>query len=196
MRYAGAVVGVLLVAAAIFGMENPYRWLGMGGLGLLWAGLLVAGLLVLGVVVARTRLPGPSWLPMAGAYVFAALAVTVTCLVAFVSLIDFGGTGSTRVVDVSADGEFRLVMHDTSNMIDPVVALYVESDDGFFAKRAFLGCRNSDSGVGWIDSARFGGPDTVIVEAERRWTLTFDPDDVRAIDTLSDDICLPGLYTG
>ncbi|GGV24244.1 hypothetical protein GCM10010182_53330 [Actinomadura cremea] len=192
----GALVGVLFVAGAIVGMENPYRWLGLVGMGPLWAGLLVAGLLVLGVVVARTKPPGPSWIPMAGAFCCAAAAVSVAALAALASVITFDGGGGTRVVDVSADGGLRLVMHDTSNVIDPVVALYVESDDGFFSKRAFLGCRNSDGGVGWIDSARFGGPDTVVVEAERRWTLTIDPDGVRAIDTLSKDMCLPGLYTG
>lgn len=194
MRAAGAVVGVLLVVAAVLAIANPFRWIGLGDLSWQPVAIAAVGFAVLAVVAIRPGAWAPPW--------FAPVAVSVLTLFSAVTVwlvvlgAMFADTEKIRVVDVSADGRFRLLVHDTSNVIDPVKALYVESTEGWFGRRTFLGCRNSDTTVGWIDSARFGGPDTVVVEAERRWTLRFDPEDVRAIDTLSDDQCLPGLYTG
>ncbi|WP_026404631.1 hypothetical protein [Actinomadura rifamycini] len=53
------------------------------------------------------------------------------------------------------------------------------------------------SGSAGLGSARFAGPGTVVADdGSRRWTPAFDPDDVRAIDTLPSEACEPGLYTG
>ncbi|QFG20458.1 hypothetical protein [Actinomadura sp. WMMB 499] len=196
MRRAGIATGVLLPGIGTAGLANPFRWVGMGGLWALWASMTVIGAVVLVITAAGKN--GTGRLPPIGSFLLAMAAMAVVLLAGVAAVLDIadGDTEDTRVVDVSADGRLRLVVHDTSNVIDPVTALYVESSGGFFARRAFLGCVNHDSAGGTsVESARFGGADTVIV-GEQRWTLTFDPDGVRAIDTLPPDVCTAQLYTG
>ncbi|OLT37872.1 hypothetical protein BJF79_28655 [Actinomadura sp. CNU-125] len=191
MRRTRIAAGVLLACIAGAALWNPFRWIGMDGLYWLWTSMLVVGIVVLAIASARKNALGAI-----GSFLLALMAIIVVHLAVLAAVFDEPGARATRVVDVSADGRFRLVVHDTSNIIDPVTALYIERGRGFFAKRTFLGCDNLDTGGGaTIEPARFAGPDTVVVGNGRR-TLTFDPHDVRAIDTLPADTCGPRLYTG
>jgi hypothetical protein len=188
-------VGGLLVAVAGSALANPFRWIGLGDRSWLWLFLAAAGLGIvcvtcLQLTVARRGL----------GRVLPALAVVGLFLAALVAA-GFGlfrlafQDPDQRVVATSSDGRFEIIVHDTSSIIDPVEGLYVETTSGPFSRRAYLGClsaRTSES----IDSARFAGTGTVVLEGTKQWTLRFDPENVRAIDTVKEGGCARQLYTG
>jgi hypothetical protein len=189
------LVGGLLVAVAGSALANPFRWIGLGDRSWLWLFLAAAGLGALCVPCTRLAVAsrGPRRLPP---------ALAVACLL----LAAPGSAGfglfrlafqdlDQRVMATSGDGRFELIVHDTSSVIDPVKGLYVQTTSGPFSRRAYLGCVNADSGES-IDSAHFGGTGTVVIEGTRQWTLRFDPENVRAIDTVKEGGCARQLYTG
>jgi hypothetical protein len=196
LPYALGAAAVLLFAVVGTLVLNPYRWVVLGDLRWTSPFLVAGGLALLaaaGLFAAqKARQRGRRW--------SVRILSACTAMAALLSLaggmfvVTFRDT-DTRVAAVSSDGRFQLIVHDTSNMIDPVEGLYVQSTDGRFSRRAYFGCFNHDSThpLEWV---RFAGPDAITVKAEKQWTLRFDPEEVRAIDTLPEGRCGQGLYTG
>ena len=199
MRLASALgaAALLTTAAVTATWVNPYRWTGLGDLSR-WSPFPLALALVLfaaaGLVAAgRIRRRAWRW-TVRGVSVCAVPAAALSALAGTVGLMFWDG--DTRVAAVSPDGRFELLVHQTSNMIDPVEGVYVQTRDGPFSRRAYLGCGNFDAMEPFIWMG-FTGPDTVVVKSRtRQWTLRFDPVKVRAIDTLPEAMCGQGLYTG
>lgn len=189
-------VACLLGAVAVLTFANPFRWIGLGDRPWLSLFLAAAGfgmLCVTSVLLAMAR-GGLRSLPPALAAVGSLLAALVT-----------GGLGAflvynvdldQRVLATSNDGRFEIVVHNTTNVIDPVEGLYLQTTSGPFSRRAYLGCLNQDSSRESFRSARFGGDDTVVLEGTRTWTLRFDPDTVRSSDKVELGACTRQLYTG
>ncbi|GAA2429208.1 hypothetical protein GCM10010191_48140 [Actinomadura vinacea] len=186
--------GILLIVAPVLVWLNPFRWIVLGDLRWALPFVVACGLGVLGFAGIRAALTVDGW----RRWTVAALAIC-TGLAALPSV----GLGlfilmfrdvDQRVAAVSPDGRFRIVVHDTANVIDPVEGVYLQTTEGPFSRRAYFGCFNLDAGtpIQWV---KFSGPNTVTVQAEKQWTLRFDPDDMRAVDTLPDDMCAKGLYT-
>lgn len=189
-------VGGVLVISAVLALANPFRWIGLGDLRGLWLFMAAVGFGLLCVTcvllaIARRGWWGLSLSLAAAGLVLAALAATGAGLLALV-FVDL----DQRVVARSGDGRFVVIVHDTSNIIDPVEGLYVQTTNGPFSRRAYLGCFNSDSG-GEFESVRFTGTGTVVVKGgAKQWTLRFDADNVRTIDTVEEGMCSSQLYTG
>ncbi|ALG09076.1 hypothetical protein [Kibdelosporangium phytohabitans] len=189
------VVGGVLVVEAVVALLNPLRWTWVGDRPWLWLFVAAAGFAAVGVSFLLLMLarPGPLRVPPA-------LAVVCLLLVA----LAVGGLGlfglalhdrDVRVVARSGDGRFEIIVHDTSNVIDPVDGLYVQTTGGPFSKRAYLGCFNSESGHSF-GSARFAETGTVILNGTKQWTVRFDATDVRTVDTVEEGACTRQLYTG
>ncbi|MFC5747331.1 hypothetical protein [Actinomadura rugatobispora] len=187
--------GLLLLAVVGLAWLNPFRWVGAGDL-MSFTPFAVAAALALimaaGFFAAPKVRRGWRWATWAASVCVGMVAVLSVMTGWFV--LAFRDT-DMRVAAVSPDGRFKLIVHETSNVIDPVEGLYVQSTDGPLSRRAYFGCFNHDA-TEPLEWARFTGPDTVTVKAEGQWTLRFDPDEVRAIDTLPDGMCAQGLYTG
>ncbi|WP_329094565.1 hypothetical protein OG979_09670 [Actinomadura citrea] len=190
-----SVAGGLLVAVAGLAVANPFRWTGLGDRTWLWTFVGAAGLGTLCATCVRLAVAGRGPARLASA-----LAAVGLCLAALVAagggllVLAFRG-GDQRVVATSPDGRFEVVVHDTSNIIDPVQGAYVQTTNGPFSRRAYLGCFNSESGAS-VESARFVGPDTVTLEGTKRWELRFDSVNVRSIETVEEGACTRQLYTG
>ncbi|ONI91365.1 hypothetical protein ALI144C_01405 [Actinosynnema sp. ALI-1.44] len=189
------VVGGVLVVEAVVALLNPFRWTWSGDRPWLWLLVAAVGFAALSVSFLLLMLarPGPRRVPPA-------LAMVCLLLVGMVA----GGLGllglalhdhEMRVVATSGDGRFEIIVHDTSDVIDPVDALYVQTTGGPFSKRAYLGCFNSESGH-TFGSARFAGNGTVILDGTKQWTLRFDAQDVRSVDVVEEGACTRQLYTG
>ncbi|XVQ11283.1 hypothetical protein ACQP1W_01545 [Spirillospora sp. CA-255316] len=195
LPYTLGAAALLPFALAGAAWLNPYRWVGVGDL--LWfSPFLIGGGLALltaaGLFAAPKARRGWGWAVWAASVCTGLVAVL--CVMAGMFVLAFRDT-DTRVAAVSPDGRFELIVHETSNVIDPVEGLYVQSTDGPFSRRAYFGCFNHDASEP-IKGVAFTGTDTITVKAERQWTLRFDPEEVRAIDTLPDGLCGQGLYTG
>jgi hypothetical protein len=112
-------------------------------------------------------------------------------------LVDY--SNEQRVAAVSPDGRFVVVLYyadrRSANMPDRPGGLYLQTTEGFFSKREYLGCL-SDSGVHRLDSVRFAGSNTIIVreEGKREYSVPFDPAKVRVSQPMGDS-CAPDLYT-
>jgi hypothetical protein len=190
-----SAVGGGLIVAAGSALANPLRWIGLGDRSWVWLLLMSGGLGVLSFTClgqARAT-PGLRRLPLA----LAASVLLMAALLATGSAVlrlAFGDS-EQRVVAASSDGRFEIVVHETSNVIDPVQGLYVQTTSGPFSRRAYLGCVNSESGES-VESAHFRGAGTVVFEGSRQWTVRFDPEQVRAIDSLEAGACARQLYTG
>jgi hypothetical protein len=188
-------VGALMIAMASLALANPFRWVGLGDRSWLWLFLAAAGLGTLCAPCLRLAVTrrGPRRLPPALAVACLLLAALVAAgfglfRLAFLDL-------DQRVVATSGDGRFEIIVHDTSSVIDPVQGLYVQTTSGPFSRRAYLGCVNTDSGES-IGSAHFGGAGTVVLQGTRQWTVRFDSENVRTIDTVQEGGCARQLYTG
>jgi hypothetical protein len=181
---------------------NPLRFTVIGDLAWLWLLILAAGLAALAVLSVRAaakRRGVRLWLLVAGAMGSALGALGALAGVGGIGLFALlGGSGPQRVIAVSPDQRFHLVLHEAASGIDPVQGLYIQTTGGPFSQRTYLGCVNGDADGKLLASGRFTGADTVRVRAEngRQWTLRFNPDTVRAIDTLPPAICGKDLYTG
>ncbi|MQA77855.1 MAG: hypothetical protein GEV10_05145 [Streptosporangiales bacterium] len=189
-------VGALLIALAGLTFVNPFRWVGFGDRPWLSLLLAAAGLSVLGitcVLLAAARGGSRSLPPALGAVALLAAALVTTgvgMLLGYVMDLD------QRVLATSRDGRFEVIVHDTTNVIDPVQGLYVQSTSGPFSRRAYLGCFNSDSSSESFRTARFGGGDTVVLDGTKQWTVRFDPETVRSSDHVELGACTRQLYTG
>ncbi|MEU8122653.1 hypothetical protein AB0C21_28420 [Spirillospora sp. NPDC049024] len=191
------VVGGVLLAVGVAAAANPSRWIWLGDRSLWWALLLTAGLGTLGVTCIQLA-AAVGGLPRRGAVLAACVLCPAALLFMAASILSWAWADEdkdVRIVATSGDGRFELVLHETSNIIDPVQGWYVQSRNGPFSRRAYLGCFNPDSGGDWIESARFTGPGTVELKGNEQRVLRFDPENVRSIDTVEEGLCARRLYT-
>lgn len=190
----GGVAG-LLVAVAALTFANPFRWIGLGDRP--WLSLLLTaagfGILCVTCVLLMARRGRRILLP-ALALVGSLLAALVFCGIGAIFM--YTGDLDHRVLATSGDGRFEIIRHNTTNVIDPVEALYLQTTDGPFSRRAYLGCLNQDSSSESFRSARFGGDDTVVLEGTKTWKVRFDPETVRTFDKVELGACTRQLYTG
>ncbi|MFC5747332.1 hypothetical protein [Actinomadura rugatobispora] len=190
--------GLLLLAAAALVTLNPFRWIVFGDALHYRLGTTALGLLLLVVACVVTMVKTADWrrwtaLPLAVCSTLAALWCAYNAL----GYLIFANPDKLQPVAVSPDGRLKVVLHDNSGWAGYDQGLYVQSTDGFFSKRAYLGCRNLYEGETKFDRVRFTAPDTVVVKAgEEEWTLRFDPKDVKTINTTSENFCKQDLYTG
>lgn len=171
------MLGGLLVVTAGPAVINPYRLIGLGDWLWLWCVLAVSGFGLLSVAGVRLAIAGRGvrrWLltSCAGCTALAGLAgIAWGGLTAM--LVDY--SDEQRVTTVSPDGRFAVILYyadrRSARLTDRPDGLYLQTTEGFFSKRAYLGCL-SDSGPHRLDSVWFADANTVVVRQEGEEGMT------------------------
>ncbi|WP_433186867.1 hypothetical protein [Actinoallomurus sp. CA-150999] len=197
-------LGGLLVITAGSAMINPYGFIGLGDWLWLWCLLAAVGFGLLSVAGVRLAIAGRDarrrlLACCAGGTVLAGLASIAWCLLTTM-LVDY--SNEQRVAAVSSNGQFVVVLYyadrRSATMTDRPDGLYLQTTEGFFSKRKYLGCL-SDSGDHRLGSVRFAGVSTIVVreeggEGEKEYSVAFDPVKFRVSQPMGDS-CPPDLYT-
>ncbi|WP_433474745.1 hypothetical protein ACQPZP_39570 [Spirillospora sp. CA-142024] len=199
------MIGGLLTITAVPAVINPFRFIGLGDWLWLWCLLAFAGFCLLSVASVRLAIAWSGVRRWSLAFCASCMALAALAGIAWggltTMLVDY--SNEQRVATVSADGRFAIVLYyadrRSANLTDQPDGLYLQTTEGFFSKREYLGCL-SDSGDHRLDSVRFADANTIVVrqegqEGKRERSVSFDPVKVRVGSPIGDS-CPPDLYTG
>ncbi|KAB2378961.1 hypothetical protein [Actinomadura montaniterrae] len=199
------VLGALLAGAAGTALINPYRFVGLGDRIWLWCVLAVAGFGLIGVAsVLLAKAQHGIWSRLLVVCAGCTVLAGVACISwSYLITLSIDYSNEQRVATVSPDGKFAVILNyahpQYSHAADRPDGLYLQTRDGFFSKRAYIGCL-SDSGAHRMDAVWFAGANTIVVrqegdEGKTERSVSFDPVKVR-VDQPMGDSCPPTLYTG